>query len=89
MLLHHLNHYIHTYNHNCIKLSYFSAIATYVVMKNGIVIASTRIELMGNVTVTDLAVRKKKDTERGGTETKRRDGTSPPAGKWTTETLLR
>lgn len=32
--------------------------------------------------VTGRAERKRKDTERGGTEKKRRDATSPLAGKW-------
>lgn len=44
---------------------------------------------MANVIATDLAARKRKDTERGGTETKRRDDTSPHAGKWASQTLLR
>lgn len=43
---------------------------------------------MATVTGTDPAARKRRGTERGGTETKRRDGTSPPAGKWPTQTLL-
>lgn len=36
---------------------------------------------MATVIATDPAARKRKGTERGGTETKRRDDTSPPAGK--------
>lgn len=43
---------------------------------------------MATVTATEPAARKRKDTERDGTETKRRDGTSLPAGKWNTQTLL-
>lgn len=55
--------------------------ATSIVMKNGIVTASTRSVVMENVIATDQAERRKKDTERGGTVRKRRDATSPPAGK--------
>lgn len=70
-------------------LNLFFCLSAHAVMKNGIVIASTRSEPTGNAIVTDPAVRRRKDTERGGTETKRRDGTSPLAGKETTESLLR
>lgn len=58
------------------------------VTKNGIVIASTRSEIMVTVIATDLAARKRKDTETGGTETKTRGDTSPPAGKQSPQTLL-
>lgn len=38
--------------------------------------------------VTDQAERKRKDTEKGGTERKRRDATSPLAGKSTSFKIL-
>lgn len=50
-------------------------------MKNGIVTVSTRSVFMVSVIVTDQAERRRKGTERGGTERKRRDVTSPLAGK--------
>lgn len=49
-------------------------------MKNGIVTVSTRSVVMESVIVTDQAERKRKDTESGGTEKKRRDVTSLLAG---------
>lgn len=56
------------------------AFATSIVMKNGIVTVSTRSVVMESVIVTDQAERKRKDTESGGTEKKRRDVTSLLAG---------
>lgn len=56
-------------------------IVTSVVTKNGIVTVSTRSVFMESVIVTDQAERRRKGTERGGTERKRRDVTSPLAGK--------
>lgn len=47
----------------------------------GTVTESTRSAFMGSAIVTDQAVRRRKGTERGGTERKRRDVTSRLAGK--------
>lgn len=61
----------------------------FIVMKNaGTVTVSTRSVFMESVIVTDQAGRRRKGTERGGTERKRRDVTSHLAGKKRTEQLL-
>lgn len=56
-------------------------IATVIVRKRGIVTVTTRSELTEIAIVTEQVVRRRKDTERGGIERKRRDVTSPLAGK--------
>lgn len=62
----------------------------FVVMKNaGTVTVSTRSVFMESVIVTDQAGRRRKGTERGGTERKRRDVTSRLAGKKTNKTTFR
>lgn len=54
----------------------------FIVTKNaGTVTGSTRSAFMESVIVTDRAGRRRKGTERGGTERKRRDVTSRLAGK--------
>lgn len=52
-----------------------------VAMKSGIVTASTRSVVTENAIATDRAEKKRKGTERGGIERRRRDVTSPLAGK--------
>lgn len=47
--------------------------------RNGIAIVSTRNELMESDIVTGQAERKRRDTERGGTERRKRDAISPLA----------
>lgn len=44
---------------------------------------------MATAIATEPAARKRKGTETGDTGTKRRDDTSPLAGKWSTQTLLK
>ena len=59
-----------------------------IAMKSGIVTASTRSEVTESAIGTGRAERKRKDTERGDTERKRRDATSRLAGIQTHSVIL-